>query len=640
MATACWRKRNLLKCVAISSHRLINIERRSTIRFIHTTDKIPKSHHKAGFRARTALAQEWLRRYGFRLANVNPLRRDGLMTPSVEEIESALPTTLSPLVQPFLKARTNQSNALANYLPSYLEETEEGDVLVKLLTYYCSGIGYEIMHCATEEERQFFIQAAEEESNHVYSDSDILWCFEQLLRAGEWERLLSRRYPTCRRFSLEGLEAGILALNTILDTFSSSDTMLPQKRAVLGTLHRGRVNMLHTVLQKSVASLLNQWDATSGPTYDDITLGHSVNISTRSGQGVHLSLLNMPAHLESQDAAVNGKAYGHMVSLMLSETGTAQPLTKKVKQCVLPVIIHGDCSFCGQGIVSETLQLSTYKDFDCGGTVHVILNNQIGFTAETQTLRTSRLTNASDLALAIHAPVLHVNAEKPLDVQRAARLATLYRQRFGKDVLLDLWGFRKHGHNEVDEPRITNVSLYQEVDLHKPAAEVFGGTLTGTLRQDCQQLQKQIEEEYRAPSDPQPEPQNLESRNEGEWLNVLKSPGGSSDGVTGVDLPQLKAALSVISEIPEGFTLPPPTQRAISRRAEILEGLNNGKPTSSLVVDWATAELLALSTLSDEGHFVRLCGQDSQRGTFTQRHAVWHDNVTGQTHTALPRFFK
>ena len=569
-------------------------------------------------------------------------------------VEAALPTTLRPIVRSLVEERRLVSNEpqTKRCLPHYLIGTEEEQILIKLLEQYCSGIGFETMHVTTDEERQFFIDAADEPSTHL-DQASLLWCLEQVARAGAWEHLLSKHYPTCRRFSLEGLEAGVLALNTVVDSFAQDNVTgasdLPP-RVVLGTLHRGRVNILHTVLQKSVHTLFREWDATKGPTYDDINLGHSADVITKNRHDVHVSLLSMPAHLESQDPALAGKARGDMVTRILSDTTTADlspamsEMDPRVARSILPLVVHGDASFCGEGIVSETLQLSTYADFDCGGTVHVIFNNQIGFTSEYQNLRSSRhgLVNVSDLALGIRAPVLHVNAERPLDVHRAARLATQYRQRFRKDIVLDLWGYRKHGHNEMDDPRITNVSLYKEVDGHEPAARVFAKSFSGKLRQEGDELIERVEAEYQlagvdggrygSGSERTAKPSKA------EWVEFLNHPS-AVDGITGVSLSELKTAATTISTVPDGFEFLTPTLRAVSRRAELAKELN--KPQTELstspLVDWATAELLALTTLAHEGHFCRLSGQDSQRGTFSQRHAVWHDAVTGEIHNPLPK---
>lgn len=574
----------------------------------------------------------------------------------LDDIRPSLPAALRPVLESVIKARLAAKTELK--LPAPLKGSDEEAVITNLLQQYCcSGIGYEFMNCATDDERDFFTGAIEQlpekpqQSNQEADDEmDILWCWEQVARAYMWEQLLSRRYPYCKRFSLEGLESGILALNTILDTFASSNADSPvynslQPRVVMGSLHRGRVNILHTVLQNSVSSLLQKWDESDGPTYDDINEGHSADVMTKSDQSLHLSLVAMPAHLESQDAAVNGKAYGHMVLRWLAQheqslesLPSPPPLQQTqmdpcIAQSILPLMVHGDASFAGEGIVSETLQLSTFDGFACGGTIHVIFNNQIGYTVETQQLRSPRhrLVQVTDIALGIRAPVLHVNADRPQDVWRASRLATLYRQRFGKDVVIDLVGYRRHGHNEADEPRITNVAMWQQIDAKDPVVNIhnISSSVGGKRQKQCVQRMEQLQAEYASDSVP-----SSSSIPKGEWRDLL-SHASFVGGVTGVHIEALQAAFSTISSVPAGFTLTKPTHKAISRRAEISSMLKKD-PDCKVTIDWATAELLALSTLAREGHFVRLCGQDSQRGTFSQRHAVWHDAVTGHLHYALP----
>ena len=520
-------------------------------------------HHAAGYRARSLLAHEWFRTYGWRLANVNPLRRDGFMN-SGSEVKSALPPLLRPLVQTVVDARVSDATQLS--LPPALVGTDEEPLLISLLETYCNNIGYEFMHSCTFEERQFFVESIEKQSNEM-SDDDTQWCYEQVLRAGSWERVLGQRYPTCRRFSLEGLESAVLALNTILDTFAAekdaTTDQSEEKRVVLGSLHRGRVNLLHTVLQRNATSLLSGWDSTDGPTYDDINVGHSTDVITRNGHSVHVSLLNMPAHLESQDASIAGKALGHMTIRALKSNGSPF-VNESIRRSILPLVVHGDASFCGQGIVAETCQLSTFTNFDCGGTIHVILNNQIGFTSETQQMRSNRLVTVSDVALGIRAPILHVNGECLQDVWRAARLATEYRQKFGRDVVLDVWGFRKYGHNELDEPRITNVNLYQEVDQHIPVADLFARSLCGPVRDECERIQEQIEFEYQelltrerqndSATNRSDEDSMSEESHSGEWVDFMTYPV-ASDADTGVELQDLKLALSSYFECPRRIHL-------------------------------------------------------------------------------------
>lgn len=613
-------------------------------------------HHHAGFRSRKTLAEHFFWTYGYRLAMVNPLRRDGFM--DSRRIEFAFPKMMRPLVQQLMDARNNEQQQPGNnFVPPLLRGSEEEPLIRDLVTKYCNtGIGYEFMHCATDEERHFFIDAIEQDKNYMTTMNDPLmhFCVEQITRANAWEHLIATRYPTSKRFSLEGLESTVLALNTILDTFANENQELNNHpRVVLSSMHRGRVNLLHTLLQNKIDCLLRQWDKTDGPTYDDICQGHSAYITTKCGKAIHMILMAMPAHLESQDAAVAGFARGHMTAHVLAADETCKSTThsfpvemdEHVGRSVLPVALHGDASFCGEGIVSETFQLSTFSGYDCWGTVHIILNNQVGFTAETQNMRTARhaFVNVSDIAHSIRAPVLHVNAERPLDVFKAARLTTQYRQRFGKDIVMDLWGYRRHGHNEVDDPRITNVSLYKEVDRHPPISQVFLESMPATQRQKYEPMVKGIENEYKnRPNTKQDSDYIIDCEaslvdTSSEWIHLWSNTDTARSNTTGATKQDITRALDIMTNIPEGMVLSQPTLRAVSRRAELLTFLQQKSFDSNQCrIDWATAELLSLATLANEGHYCRLSGQDSQRGTFSQRHAVWHDAITGQTHHALP----
>eukprot|EP00977_Amphora_coffeiformis_P015528 scaffold4545_cov139-Amphora_coffeaeformis.AAC.3 len=238
------------------------------------------------------------------------------------------------------------------------------------------------------------------------------------------------------------------------------------------------------------------------------------------------------------------------------------------------------------------------------------------------------------------APVLHVNADRILDVHYAAQVAANYRQRFGKDIFLQLWGYRRHGHNEVDEPRMTNVDLYHEVDRHKPVTEVaLQAVENAELRTKMVNLQQRIADEFRQSSTNESiekaRAEKVNHHKASEWRNLWTRPPVAFDTHTGVSLEQLQKALEVLSSVPGGFLMHSLTKRTISRRADLLEKTRTADGLGSMV-DWATAELLALSTLAADGHLIRLCGQDSQRGTFGQRHAVWHDGVTGKVYPAVP----
>ena len=378
----------------------------------HTTNRSLTT--AAGRRARLALSSLLLQEHGFRLANVNPLRStDGFMVPSsltttkaCDTVRSALPTMLQPLVDLVQQSRGPMPTEIIS-LPSILQQDKkEAAALLQLLQTYCNtGIAWEYMHVATQAERDFFARAATMRPP-TWAADDIFYCFQIVATTAAWEDLLQHSYPQCRRFSLQGLETAVLCLQTVINTVvadTGSDGMPSFDRVVMGCLHRGRMTFLATLLQLPIPDLLRQWDVHDGPTYEDICLGRSSDaVQTRHGPTVHLALLPTPAHLEAQNATVSGKAYGHVWSRAARDNVAPQSLEwKAYTRTVLPLLVHGDASVCGQGMVTEALQLSTFREFDCGGTIHLILNNQVGFTGETQVLRSTPLVGVSDVAHSI-----------------------------------------------------------------------------------------------------------------------------------------------------------------------------------------------------------------------------------------------
>lgn len=536
---------------------------------------------------------------------------------------------------------------------------EDVDLEWSIHKYCGTGIGFEFDHCYSEAERLFFTDLQPEESSPKQDGDLLLWAYEQLLRGVHFGEFMSGRYSTARRFGIEGIEAAVPALNAIVNAFGDYDTSqirsssssdsapLRQKtkRLVLGTQHRGRLDFLANVLEIPLEELVNRWDITDGPSYDDICCGYHRDVATRSGNNVvHISMLPIPAHLEAMGAVVSGKSRAHAVAQRLHRTSadndgsSTQWDEALARRRVLPVTVHGDSSVCGQGIVSECLQLGTFEHYDCGGTIRLVLNNQIGFTTEVALIRNRSkhgMAQVSDLAKSAGAPVLHVNARLVPDVVRSATIAVDYRQRFGKDVFLNLWGWREHGHNELDDPHPTNVRLYQKIESQPSIIDQFRG-----LNDDGHPAQGSVFD-------------NVEARVEQEYSKAKAIPRRpswkasstslSSDGAvkhslrpkriisrTSVDQQLLDKAASRLTRIPEGFQMHHLVERVVeSRKHALSDDSRRGK------IDWATAELLALTTLDQQGIYCRLSGEDVQRGTFFQRHAVWHDVENGNEHHPL-----
>jgi len=606
------------------------------------------SRHSFKSRARGLLVREHFRASGFRLADVNPLASHGYLT-DPESIHECVPTPLQPLVHPLAELRKEKKEAQGKTPNSGGEllakvfaksdhisvQPDEAQHISKLVSQYCGSVGFETMHCSTEAEREFFALAAEKEPPYL-SEESLEWVFESLLKAEALEELMSRRYPSCKRFSLDGLEASAVALRGLIESLANNNKETTP-RVVLGTSHRGRMNFVYSVLGMEITQLVDRWDP-HGPSYDDVNEGHSVDVSTVSGSTVHVSLIPMPCHLEAMDPAVAGKARGHITDMLVKQYGKIRDENNSFREAsskVLPVMVHGDAAFCGEGVVSETLQLSTFENYECGGVVHIIANNQIGYTSETTKMRGRHVgVNISDVALGIRAPVLHINGCAPDQVLRCARIAFEYRRQFGKDIVLNIVGFRRYGHNEVDEPRITNSALYHQVDNHGSVSDVFAGNWPGASAEKLDSLRNSVRKEFSEvssrPHAPKPKIQAKKRAPQWEKMAVKLHP---------VSKETLGKALEHLTEFPENFTLHPVARRAVDKRRKVQEALkeNNLKQP---IVDWATAELLGLSSLAMDGISVRLSGQDSQRGTFTQRHASFHDSKTGACHFPLPPLFE
>lgn len=589
-----------------------------------------------------------LEEHGHRLAYVNVLRGDGLMLPP-DTIARTLPPTLAPL----LELRVHLGGSEATRLPDAAADglasaLPRGGALsdqrvAEAVRAYCGPIGFDCAHVATEAERHFFRQcAAEHDATLPSVDSRVVgiaecalgdeWVRGQLAMCAAFEGWMQKRYPHAKRFSLAGLHGAIPLLNALIgmhgaaahDHAACGDHALP--RVVLGTTHRGRLDMHAHVLRQPIAALARRWDATGGPTYDDICTGHSADVCVSSlSRPVHVSMPPIPAHLEALVPAMLGKARAHVTALA-GDSETMQHSSCELSDSdaftwacshILPMIVHGDASFCGQGVVAESLLLGTLRGYSVGGAVHVILNNQIGYTTEMAAERSleSRAVLSSDVAKASSCPVLHVNSAAPQALVRAAHIAIAYRRAFRRDLVLNVWGFRSHGHNEMDEPRITNVRMYQGIDARPRDWIALDAAIEGA---------DFISVEEGGPED---------LVNTEVPSTITQRPTD-----TRVSSDELRDALRALVDIPGNFALHKIVKRHVDRRRKLLDGLpqldglDGSGATGGALVDWATAELLALNTMAQSGLRCRLVGQDVARGTFTQRHAVAYDSESGAAH--------
>jgi 2-oxoglutarate dehydrogenase E1 component len=456
----------------------------------------------------------------------------------------------------------------------------------------------------------------------------------KLCDAENLERLFHVKFPGTKRFSLEGGET----LIALLDMLSTEAARLGVREIVMGMSHRGRLNVLANFLEKPVRMIVDEFQDSKGPAHGsgDVKyhLGYSSDITTALDQTIHLSLTPNPSHLETVDPVVEGR-----VRAKQDRFGDVD------REAAMPVLMHGDAAFIGQGLVAETLQLSELQGYCTGGTIHIVVNNQIGFTTAPRESRSTPY--ATDVARAMGIPILHVNGEDPRAVAATVQLAVAWRQRFHRDVVIDMYCYRKHGHNEGDEPSFTQPLEYDEIRRRPTPREVFAAHLTSTGHLSAEEAQRIHDESRRSleaesnalldasvPVDPDAAPQPAAehapvaavSPAKGRW--VALTDGRIDEAVdTAYDLDLLQPLLRKANTLPEGFNAHAKVIRLLEQRLEMAEGRR--------ALDWAMGEQAAFATLVADGIPVRLSGQDSARGTFSQRHALWTDIRTGAEYFPL-----
>jgi len=481
-----------------------------------------------------------------------------------------------------------------------------GDLLHVLRDAYCRSIGVEYMHIQDTNEQRW-IQSHFEGVQFELSKEEKRRILERLNAAEAFEKFLATKYVGTKRFGLEGAESAIPILDEILSRAAGAEL----DSAVLGMAHRGRLNVLANVMGKSLDQLFAEFEGHVDPATvqgsGDVKyhLGASGNHSSPSGRNIKIELAANPSHLETVDPVVLG-----MVRARQDQIDPPGSFPS------LPILIHGDAAFAGQGIVAECLAMSDTMGFRVGGTIHLIINNQIGFTTAPLFARSSLY--CSDVAKTVQAPIFHVNGDDPEACVRVARLAWEYRQRFHKDVVIDMVCYRKHGHNEGDDPSYTQPLMYKAIADKRSVRKLYVETLVG--RGDIT-----IEEAEQALNDFQSKLQVALDETRAQAPSPTKAakppkPAGVLPHVeTGVARVTLDQIFDQFTQYPEGFTVHPKLGRQFEARSKMYheQGL----------VEWATAELMAFGSLVLEGFPVRLAGEDSRRGTFSQRHAALVDNV-------------
>jgi len=498
-------------------------------------------------------------------------------------------------------------------------------LIATLRANYCGNVGLEYMHIADVEERRFFQDRMEGVDKGIeFTQNGKKAILAKVIEAETFENFLAKKYVGTKRFGLDGGESMIPALEAVI----KYGGQLGLKEIVYGMPHRGRLNVLANVMAKPYRVIFHEFSGGSANP-DDVggsgDVKYHLGTSTDrefDGISVHMSLVPNPSHLEAVDPVVLGKVRAQQV--------VRDDLAEHNQ--VLPVLLHGDAAFAGQGIVWECLSFSGIRGYNTGGCLHFIVNNQIGFTTSPQFARSSPYP--SDVAKGVQAPILHVNGDDPEAVTFACKMAIDFRQRFHRDVVIDMWCYRRFGHNEGDEPSFTQPLMYAKIRQHPRVSKIYGDRLiaqglvtqdwidsSATTFSDTLEIEFEAGKNYKA---------NKADWFAGRWsgLHMPADPEGARRNVdTGIDKKLLESLGRTLTTIPEGHEVHKTLRRVIDAKRDMFD---KGEG-----FDWATGEALAFGSLVSEGYGVRLSGQDSGRGTFSNRHAVWIDQNTGGRYLPL-----
>ncbi|KAG0001693.1 2-oxoglutarate dehydrogenase E1 component [Entomortierella chlamydospora] len=510
-------------------------------------------------------------------------------------------------------------------LPGFLDTGSKKtlrEIIEHLQTIYCGSIGVEYIHIPDRDRCDWIRQRVEVPRPYKYTTEEKTMILDRLIWSDSFERFVSSKYPSEKRFGLEGGESLIPGMKALIDRSVEHGV----ESIVMGMPHRGRLNVLSNVVRKPHESIFSEFSGNSAQDgfSGDVKyhLGMNYDRPTPSGKPVHLSLVANPSHLEAADGVVLGKT--HAIQHYMDD---------KERKRSLAVLMHGDAAFAGQGIVYETLGFMDLPSYSTGGTIHIVVNNQIGFTTDPRFARSTAY--CTDIAKSINAPIFHVNADDVEAVNFVHQLAADWRKEFHTDVVIDLVCYRRHGHNETDQPSFTQPIMYHAIEKQTPVIEKYINQLVkeGTFKiEEIEEMKKRVwgilEENYAKSKDYKAKPK--------EWMTSswhgFKSPAESAAEIlpsfpTGAAAETLKHIGNTISSYPPGFKIHPNLARIMKARAKTIETGSN--------IDWATAEGLAFGTLLSEGKHVRLAGQDVERGTFSHRHAVLHDQDSDTLHVPL-----
>ncbi len=498
---------------------------------------------------------------------------------------------------------------LGQYLPPepFPTPAPEGETAAEARRFYCGTIAAEFMHIPSPEQRQWLQERMEQTPSAANQVQDQKLILTQLIHADIFEQVIQSRYLGTKRFSLEGLTVLIPFLDRVLAVSAASGVT----KAMIAMSHRGRLNVMTNTIGRAPSEIFTKFEdvdprSTMGGGDVKYHVGATGEYRSPSGQVIALHLASNPSHLEAVDPVVLGRTRAKQ-----------ERIGKGGKDQVLPLIIHGDAAFAGQGIVAETLNMATLHGFNVGGTIHVIVNNLLGFTALPEESNSSRFS--SDLAKRLPIPIFHVNAEDPDAVVRVAAIAADYRRQFHSDIVVDLVGYRKHGHSEVDDPTVTQPRRYAIIKDRPALYQLYAKQIGVDPAAEVQQLQQALLDDQKAASKADQKPHLAQ-------LPAYWDPykGGEllpqDDVPTGLPAERINALTAALTKYPDGFHIHPKVKKLFEQRQEMGAGT---RP-----FDYGMAELVAFASLLEQGTPVRLTGQDSQRGTFNQRHAVMVDIET------------
>ncbi|MDD9331962.1 MAG: 2-oxoglutarate dehydrogenase E1 component, partial [Wolbachia sp.] len=558
---------------------------------------------------------DFFRSYGHFFADVNPL------SPNTNQPVDYQKYSNLPYVIPVCD--TGMTGDLLINLNGLFGKSEitAGEFISILRDIYCKNIGFEFMHISSYEERMW-LQEKIENRNCKLDSKDKKEILKHLVESEMFEQFLHMKFPGYKRFSIEGGESTVVAIEKVI----SNSTTFGIKEVVIGMAHRGRLNVLTKVMGKEYSAMLSEFQGNLAYPGDlDVSgdvkyhLGCSSDRTLDNNKKIHLSLCSNPSHLEAINPVLAGRVRAKQSS--------------KEDNSVLGISIHGDAAFIGQGVVAETLTLSNIEGYKVGGIVHIVINNQVGFTANPCCIRSSFY--CTDVAKSIEAPVFHVNGDNPEAVSFAASLAMEYRQKFKKDVVIDIICYRRYGHNEGDEPNFTQPLMYKSISKHKTPGKLYEEKLIAEKVIDSNEVNK-LRDEFRAKLDKSLAESVNFTPEKADWfggiwsklrrarLNDLSE--YSTDSKISKDKLK-KLGVHINSNIPSSFNINNKVRKILDGR---LESINSGSN-----IDWATAESLAFGSLLTEGIGVRLSGQDCGRGTFSHRHSRLIDQVTEEAFIPL-----